>query len=139
MNIDDYINSVVGKPWVNRAEGPDSFDCFGLVLDSFRRLDGIELPVIPGYLDFSSTVAEAVKEQKIKDCWSKVSSAVFAHGTVVVCYHSGKPVHVGRCLCGGVVHSLGNRKGEGIVRFQSHAMIRRLFQEVEYYAFNPTP
>ena len=135
MTPADYVNSVVGKPWVNRAEGPDAFDCFGLVLDSFRKLDKIELPLVPGYADFTVEVADAVEYQKTISQWEKVYPK---DGAVMVCYQLRKPIHVGRCLVGGVVHALGNARGEGEVRFHSYWSLDKVFSTVEYYAFNPT-
>ena len=44
-----WINAVVGKPWVDRADGPDAFDCWGLVVDSYRRIDGVEIEPVAGY------------------------------------------------------------------------------------------
>lgn len=141
LRVEHYINSVVGKPWVNRAEGPDAFDCFGLVLDSFRKLDGIELPTVPGYSDFGVDIAEATEEQKKLSHWDFVRPADghVIDGSVIVCYQSERPVHVGRCLVGGVLHCLGNKERSGLVRFHTHNMIHRLFPKIEYYAFNPTP
>ena len=38
----DYL----GKPWRNGADGPDAFDCYGLVRAVYRDRYGIEMPVV---------------------------------------------------------------------------------------------
>jgi cell wall-associated NlpC family hydrolase len=39
----DYI----GKPWVVASDGPDAYDCWGLVVAVQRRLYGHDLSIIP--------------------------------------------------------------------------------------------
>lgn len=139
MNTFDYINSVVGKPWVNRAEGPDAFDCFGIVLDSFRQLDHIELPQIPAYQDIHGTTGAGVNAEKQCAHWRRSQPR---DGAVMVGYTQvGDAIvatHVGRCLAGGVLHALGKTDGTGSVQHHSYQLINRLFEKVEYYAFNRT-
>ena len=38
----DYL----GKPWRNGADGPDAFDCYGLVRAVYRDRCGVEMPVV---------------------------------------------------------------------------------------------
>lgn len=126
MNATDYVNSVVGKPWVNRAEGPDEFDCWGLVIDSFRKLDGIELPQISGYVDPECKTSVAANEAIISGNYETCKPH---DGAIMTAYYGGKLVHVGRCLCGGVVHA-----SEGLgVKFNSYRAIESTNQKVEYY------
>ena len=40
---DFQVNDLIGKPFRDMGRGPDCFDCFGLVMEVFRR-QGIELP-----------------------------------------------------------------------------------------------
>jgi cell wall-associated NlpC family hydrolase len=39
-----FVNEYIGAPYVCNARGPDSFDCYGLVLHFYKRTAGIELP-----------------------------------------------------------------------------------------------
>lgn len=92
----DWINAVVGKPWVDRADGPDKFDCWGLVVDSYRRIDGIELPDVTGYA--AGEPIEAIGAP-VRDSlgWPEVPNAT--DGAVFCVYLSnGDMVHVGRVL-----------------------------------------
>ncbi len=128
MKAEDYINEVVGKPWVNRAEGPDTFDCWGLVIDSFRRVDGVELPQIEGYADLSCATGMAAAEGIGSGAYEKCGPQ---DGAIMTAFYDDILVHVGRCLCGGVVHA-----GEGIgVRFNKHRVIKATNQRVEYYKY----
>lgn len=133
MNAYNYINSVVGKPWVNRAEGPDAFDCFGIVIDSFRKVDGIEIPVICGYSDGSDDIESGFDIESNSGAWRKSQAR---DGAVMVAYNNDKPAHVGRCIAGGVLHALGNQDGQGSVQFHDYKMLRKIFNRVEYYALN---
>lgn len=128
----DYINSVVGKPWVNRAEGPDSFDCWGIVIDSYRKVDGIELPQIDGYIDTECKTDEAAQQAKDANIYERCEAQ---DGAIMVAYFNDKMVHVGRCLCGGVLHAT-----EGIgVRFDKYRVIKAINQRVEFYKYGVNP
>ena len=49
MNSIEWVNSVNGKPWSDRATGPNAFDCWGLVIDYFRRVHKLQLETVDGY------------------------------------------------------------------------------------------
>ncbi len=130
MNSYDYINMVNGKPWVNRAEGPDTFDCWGLVIDSFRKLDNIELPQIGGYIDKDCktdvAASEAIKSGQYVKCKPQ-------DGAIMTAFVGKNLVHVGRCLGGGVIHAT-----EGLgVRFNTYQAIAASHQHVEYFNYAP--
>ncbi len=128
MNAEEYINSVVGKPWVNRSEGPDDFDCWGIVIDSFRKIDGIELPQIGGYVDHECDTGEAAQEALDTNNYAKCQPT---NGAIMTAFFNGKLVHVGRCLAGGVLHA-----SEGLgVRFDKYRVINAVNQQVEYYKY----
>ena len=126
MIAEDYVNDNVGKPWVNRAEGPDTFDCWGVVIDSFRKIDGIELPQINGYNDTECKTDIAAQEALNTKTYVKCEAQ---DGAIMTAFFNDKLVHVGRCLCGGVLHST-----DGIgVRFDKYRLISKINQRVEYY------
>ncbi|AUR85556.1 NlpC/P60 family protein [Vibrio phage 1.076.O._10N.286.51.B7] len=130
MKAEDYINSVIGKPWVNRAEGPDAFDCWGLVLDSFRKIDGFELPQIDGYVDTQCKTAKAASEAIDSGSYIKCEPH---DGAIMTAFIGKKIVHVGRCLCGGVLHT---SEGMGS-KFDKYRVINALNQRVEYFKYAP--
>lgn len=130
MNAEEYINRNTGKPWVNRSEGPDSFDCWGLVIDSFRKLDGIELPQISGYTNHQTATSLAADEA------IAAGHYIPCHphdGAIMIAKFNGKITHVGRCLAGGVLHC-----GESLgVRFDKYRVIKATNQHVEYIKYAP--
>ena len=128
MKPEEYINNTVGKPWVNREEGPNSFDCWGLVLDSYRKVDSLELPQINGYNDKDCETSVAAKEALNSKKYVKCQPS---DGAIMAAFFNDKLVHVGRCLCGGVLHAT-----EGIgVRFDKYRLILATQQHVEYYRY----
>lgn len=38
------MDDLVGVPFVYGGRGPDSYDCYGLVMECWRRAHGVELP-----------------------------------------------------------------------------------------------
>lgn len=45
--MEHWANQYIGKPWVQGARGPDTFDCWGLLIHRYRHY-GVELPDVPG-------------------------------------------------------------------------------------------
>ena len=92
----DWIKAVVGKPWVDRADGPDNFDCWGLVIDSYRRIDGVELPSVTGYPEGESIESIGAPVRNSLG-WPEIDRP--EDGCVFCVYLSnGDMVHVGRIL-----------------------------------------
>lgn len=92
----DWINSVAGKPWQDRAAGPAAFDCWGLVIDSFARIDGAVIDAAPGYAagEPIETAGNAMRESL---GWPELSTPT---DKSVFCVYlaNGAMVHVGRIL-----------------------------------------
>lgn len=127
MSPAEYINKTIGKPWVNRATGPNAFDCWGLVIDSFRRIDGVELPMLDGYLaaDTATDIAAApaLADSRFEKCGQE-------EGAIVCCYDEhGNFAHVGRILAGGVLHAAGNQINaeHGQVKWSKMSVLQRRF------------
>ena len=128
MIAEDYINRAIGKPWVNRAEGPEEFDCWGIVIDSFLKIDGLVLPQIEGYKDKGCQTSKAAQQAFDSKSYIKCQPT---DGAIMTAFFGDKLVHVGRCLCGGVLHAT-----EGIgVRFDKYRVITSVNQRVEYYKY----
>ncbi|MGB2265140.1 MAG: hypothetical protein ACPH3C_08140 [Glaciecola sp.] len=136
MKWDIYINTVVGKPWVNRSTGPDSFDCWGLVVDSLLNVDCIEAPDVDGYID--NEPIENIGTKAIKSVFWLESSESDAH--IFACYdNNNNMVHVGRVTPHGALHAFGMH-GNGQVSLHTIPTIRRLmilsnprFKEIKFY------
>lgn len=132
----DWINAVVGKPWVDRASGPDSFDCWGLVVDSFRRIDGVELPDVTGYEDGQpiEAIGSPVRDNYGWPEWDNPQDgAVFC-----IFLSNGDMVHVGRVLN---VHKAGlhaihaaGKDGKGQVAAEPiRALLTRYAGRIKFY------
>lgn len=47
----DYITNRIGKPYEVNGRGPETYDCFGLILDYYREVKGIDLDIEFGKLN----------------------------------------------------------------------------------------
>lgn len=44
--FDHWLPTVIGKPWRAGEVGPDAFDCWGLVVDYYKRVRGVTLDAV---------------------------------------------------------------------------------------------
>ena len=124
-----FCEKANGKPWVNRAEGPHEYDCWGLVLASFREVDGFELPRLDGYSDKDCKTEDALTP----DYLSKFSESQPTDGAIMTIFNSkGRLEHVGRCLCGRVLHAT---QGLG-VRWDTYQSLTAKHINVRYYKYD---
>jgi hypothetical protein len=94
MNNIDWINSVVGKPWQDRANGPNSFDCWGLVEDYFLRVRKSALSEVAGYANGEPIEAIGAAEAQ---GWPEAEN--HSDGVVFCIYtEAGDMIHVGAIL-----------------------------------------
>lgn len=125
MTPKQWCNDVFGKPWVDRSCGPDSYDCWGLVIDSFKRIDGVTLPEVSGYNDGEPVESIGTKEAvSWNDCEAK-------HGAVFCVVKMGLVLHVGRILAVGgrlmACHSAG-KDGKGQVIIEPLSALERKYK-----------
>lgn len=127
ISAERFIQLSIGKPWVSRACGPSSYDCWGLVIDSFRQIDGIELPEIAKYLDINGDNIEA-GSYGISNYTSELSSG--QDGDIMIMYNSlGDFEHVGRVLGGKVLHAWGQGgNGTGQVKWDRISLLKRMYK-----------
>jgi len=109
-----FINALVGLPWVEGAEGPREFYCWGLCRYIYRHLRGIELPLC-GDVNTSSAldVARTVLQQSRNGAhWERVTRP--RRLDIVVMGGCKHAVHLGVYLDDdqpGVLHS---ERGAGV-------------------------
>jgi len=128
MTEEEFCNYAVGKPWKNRAEGPIAFDCWGLVLDSYRKIDGIELPAAAGYADKNCPTSEAAKSIDMEN----FTLCQPTNGAIMAVFdNKDNLLHVGRCLCGRVLHAT---RGLG-VRLDTYQSINNKHRNVRYFKY----
>lgn len=130
MKADEFCNIVNGKPWVNRGEDIyTGVDCWGLVVASFRHVDGVELPILTGYTDKECSTERAGEEAKRLNIFQQSQATNGA--VMVVMNNRGLITHVGRCLCGRVLHAT---KSMG-ARWDTYQSISNQFKNVRYYRY----
>ncbi len=104
-----------GKPYVPGAEGPDSYDCWGLVRAVQRAQFGIDIPALGQEIDRESAlqVRRAFRDSPERDNW--VETAERIDGQPVFLYRSeatwrnDTPGHIGLWMDvngGSVLHAL---------------------------------
>lgn len=129
IKAEEFCNKSNGKPWVNRAEGDEAYDCWGLVLASFREIDGTELPVATGYSDKNCSTEDAAKTidmGRFVPCQPR-------DGAIMAVFDSKENLtHVGRCLCGRVLHST-IRLG---VRWDSYQSINNSHGNIRFFKYD---
>lgn len=137
MTPKEFLNHAIGKPWVSRATGPQAYDCWGLVIASFLEIEGLELPIVNGYAYSAGSPNEIESELRNKVRFIKSTGI---EGDIVSMYNSaGDFEHVGRIICGGIVHAWGQGgNGTGQVKWNTIAAMRKLYPRLEFerYAVN---
>lgn len=124
MDKDEFINGMIGIPWVDRACTMKACDCWGLVVLYYRHVLGIELHQLPGYesgSDFLTCYSDEVV------FWQR--SDVPKEGGIFIAYVGDRQEHVGVIANGAALHSRGDGGG---VRHDRIRVIEKLFTRVEY-------
>ena len=117
-----FALSLIGKPWVSGASGPDSFNCWGLVRYCFAERKGIILPQFSGIDEVSLSKLVRTAESQALEHWEEILKP--EHFAVVGMSTNLRISHVGLWLDidgGGIFHS---SSGSGVV-FQSIQTIRQ--------------
>ena len=132
MNAIAWINDVVGKPWEDRADGPDSYDCWGLVIDSFSRVDGDPLNEVDGYAS-GAPIEVAGASEELSGDWEECEAE---HGAVFCVYNNeGSMVHVGRILAipKAGLYAVHSRGEGGQVQTNKIGAIKRKYANLKFF------
>ena len=108
-----WAEELIGRPYLAGGQGPDAFDCWGLVRWVMAQRFGRELPAIPLDAADLRAVLAAFRDHPERQRWQLVSVPV--EGDCVLMRQSRHPVHVGVWLDvdeGGVLHAVS---GNGVV------------------------
>lgn len=135
MNGINYCQSLLGKPWVSGARGPEAFDCWGLLFDVYQKTLGITLPAYPN-VDANNSLRVAQFIRKGRETWLPLAQP---EHLCAVGISSGKFItHVGLWLDtddGGVLHSASGRG----VTFQSRASLAfNGFSSLTFFRYDPS-
>ena len=138
MNKQDDISfclSLIGKPWVSGAAGPEAFDCWGLLRHVLLERRGLSLCPYSGVKEtgLADMMKTATSEAAYR--WKRLNGPEHLCG--VAMSHGRRIEHVGLWLeeaGGGILHS---HESAGVV-FQSQSSIRNTgFQNFMFYQFRP--
>jgi len=100
-----WASPYIGRPWQSGGQGPESYDCWGLVRAIYRSRYGLELPAVAVDADRPLAVRHAVAAGAAEKLWRAVTIDELEEGDVVVMSQALQPDHVGLWLdSGGVLH-----------------------------------
>lgn len=121
----------LGRPWVNGAQGPEAFDCWGFFRFIQKKHFGLEVPSYNIDANNFKEVANQILSADERNQW--IASSIPSEGCAVLMAHAKYPSHVGIYLevdGGGVLHCV---RGEGVV-FSSISSLKTCgWGRVEYY------
>lgn len=150
----------IGMPWIAYTNGPDSYDCWGLVQHCLYKYYGVEVPRYAEVVtdDFTSnpinkkfslnkhgqlerndggnltlsTIFDSVVDKEIASCaWSIIKDPV--DGAVVIMARDTMFYHVGIYVAGGVLHS---RDGCGVSLESTTKLGHMGFKRIRFYIHN---
>ncbi len=124
MKHHDFIKDAIGKPWVNRESGPDSYDCWGLVVAYYREVLGITI---------KENLDEDIQSGYLKEIQSDHWNAD-RDGIVFMCFKSGIPAHCGLIFGHEVLHAAG-WEANGQTTLVPARRVQRLFKDMRIYAY----
>jgi hypothetical protein len=96
----------IGKPWAAGTAGPDTFDCWGLVVEVQKQLFNRTLETVYIAPDDLRGLIQALEHHPFRKEWEITQTP--HEGDVVLLRQSRHPVHVGVWLevdGGGVLHA----------------------------------
>ena len=126
-----WVNDYINKPWRAYARGTDAYDCWGLVIHvlghHFNTFTHQHSSVIT---DDSEGITTAFYEELSSGQWKAIDTP--EHGSVVVCWQSGKVRHVGVYLAidGGLI--LHSKENKGVTTDRLPAF-QQVFSKVQFY------
>lgn len=134
MTSIESFTYLLGKPWVSGADGPEAFDCWGLVKYVYRENLGIELPELVGIsrkslLDISRNINEEVAHT-----WEELHEPLHLCG--VSMGGNLRPYHVGLWVDDGASTGVLHAHNSHGVMFQSLQSIKNSgMQHVAFFRF----
>ncbi len=124
----------IGKPWVSGGQGPDGYDCWGLVRAVQKDIFGHELPLITAdALNPAAVIAEFKNKSSYSD-WRQVETPV--EGDCVITKSApDRPEHVGIYINVNGGRILQSVFGSGVVCVSEQATRKMIGQHLEYWRF----
>lgn len=106
--INGLAASLVGKPYLAGAEGPDFYDCYGLVRVMVRAMHGIDMMEVSREVGSLTEARKLFQQHAGAHGWRGTEHPV--HGSVFLAGTKGRAAHCGVCLRDGsgygVLHAI---------------------------------
>jgi len=117
MSSYDWINDYIGIPYECNGRGPGVFDCYGLVIDIYKKQLGIDLPdwlvddtaQSTAMRAITGAVAGVIDDGKAR----QVENGKYEDFNIVVLTRHQMAHHVGLYIAGGVLHT--KQGGAGVI------------------------
>lgn len=130
MTKDEFINKIVGAPWVNRKSDFDGCDCFGLVKLYYYHVLGFKISEVKGYKQ--NEPFTNVFESNIELQWTEIDN--YEDGAMAVFYMHGEPKHVALCVGDNkYLHSQGDINRPAKAELVKTRALKRLYNDVTYH------
>lgn len=126
LEIND-IQSLLGLPWERGAEGPKSYDCWGLVKHCLQKI-GIEVKLDVDY-DFPKGMQEEFNQSLAY--WVELPEP--EDNCIIYGYKGGLPCHIGFVIDNWVFHALGEENNSGYVVMTKLKTFKRLYSDVRFF------
>lgn len=127
MMTEEQIAKYVGKAYAEGAQGPDAFNCWGLLMHIERTYFDMHLPILP--IGDEARCFASFAEMVRGGYWEQVEQPRDGDGVLL---RGGTAPHVGVYLRGGVLHSIDPF---GVV-WQKQITIKATFGRTKYYRFH---
>jgi len=115
MDKKEFVNKIIGTPWVDRAYGFDGCDCFGLVYLYMSEVEGVIPKLSSDYLS-GVEFQKAFNSQLDTGEWVRLDGP--RNGAIVFMMYAGDiPLHCGIMLDNvNCLHSYGGKNnGQAVV------------------------
>jgi len=129
IEIND-IEHLLGKPWVRAAEGPDAYDCWGLV-KHILSLMGKDYEYIKIDYNFPNGIEHEFSEGL--KFWDELEEA--SENCIVFGYRGNIPIHIGFVVGSWVVHSVGDECTPGSVALTKLKNFKRLYNRIGFFTW----
>jgi cell wall-associated NlpC family hydrolase len=133
MTSNEFVNKMIGVPWVNRGAELTGADCWGIVVLFFKHVHGISIPIVPGYADGTTPIADGFFKQAESGYW--LSQSAPSDGVVFAAFHGEIPAHVGVITGGRCLHSPGSDDNPGAVGYHSIQTLGKIYSRLEFWRY----
>ena len=128
-----WATDYIGKPWVVASDGPEAYDCWGLVVAIHKRLYGRDLTIIPVQENNLRQLIKTIDAHPERANWDVVHKPM--EGDIALMRQSRHPIHVGIWLDidgGGMLHCM---QGAGVVFQNLHSLALTGWKIENYYRY----